>query len=249
MAAIKFMANILGSASTAESNELDHTGNLGDKEGLGFYGLAHGLSVPVGSVQDTTFVTNETGTAAGDQLNNTAMSSLGDGSTIGEVKVNNSSAIPLNKLPNYLCPLNLRFTNDDAVRVQECKLRIFNKSDIDTPAQGVTTYVFEARHPSNSQTVGNLNHRGRSDNSWVEFSSSTANNAGQVVDMVMTPSPGASGVNTDNQDSDTALGYSTTEGVTHASTQHDWYVALSAEPESIGSKENYALYFTLEYLS
>ena len=31
--------------------------------------------------------------------------------------------------------------------------------------------------------------------------------------------------------------------------QHDWYVALSAEPESIGSKQDYALYFTLEYLS
>lgn len=249
-AQIKFMANIKDSAATAESTELNHTGTGGqEKQGLGFYGLAHGLSVPVGSVQDTTFVTNEDGTTEGFRLNNTAMSSLGDSNTIGTCNINGADASNLDKLPNYLCPLNIRFTNEDAVRVQECKLRIFNKTDIDTPAQGVTTYVYEARHPSSLGTVGNLNHRGRSDNSWVEFSSSTTNNAGQVLDMTFTPSPGPSGTNTNSQDSDTALGYTTTQGVTHASTQHDWYVALSAEPESIGSKQDYALYFTLEYLS
>jgi hypothetical protein len=30
--------------------------------------------------------------------------------------------------------------------------------------------------------------------------------------------------------------------------RHDWYVALSAEPNTIGSKTQYGLYFTLEYL-
>ena len=31
-------------------------------------------------------------------------------------------------------------------------------------------------------------------------------------------------------------------------TQHDWYVAISASPDSIGSKTQYGLYVELEYL-
>lgn len=246
-ATIKFFANEHGLAANSNSAEIDHTGGqTGTKKGIGFYGLDFGLSVPVGSVQDTTFVTNEDGTNQGIRLNNTARVTDGDSNIPGTVKINNTSTINLDKLPNYLCPLNIRFTNDDPVRVQECKLRIFSKnSTIDNPASGVTTYVYEARHPAAEETVSNLNLRGRSDNSWVEFSPASAS----VSDMVMTPSPGASGVNTDDQDTDAALGYTSSEGITHVSTQHDWYVALSAEPESIGSKTDYALYFTLEYLS
>ena len=31
-------------------------------------------------------------------------------------------------------------------------------------------------------------------------------------------------------------------------TQHDWYLAISASPDSIGSKTQYGLYVELEYL-
>ena len=57
------------------------------------------------------------------------------------------------------------------------------------------------------------------------------------------------GENADTLETDTGLGYTSTEGVEHAATQHDWYLALSAEPETIGSKTQYGLFFTLEYLA
>ena len=31
-------------------------------------------------------------------------------------------------------------------------------------------------------------------------------------------------------------------------TQHDWFIAISASPDSIGSKTSYGLYVSLEYL-
>ena len=36
----------------------------------------------------------------------------------------------LNELPNYLAPLNIRFTHTEAVRVQNCELKIFDRSDV-----------------------------------------------------------------------------------------------------------------------
>jgi hypothetical protein len=70
-----------------------------------------------------------------------------------------------------------------------------------------------------------------------------------MSDMPFTPSPGISGTNTNIQDSASpAKGWVSTEGAPHQSMRHDWYVALSAEPNTIGSKTQYGLYFTLEYL-
>ena len=235
MASISFYANILNGSPTV----INHSAG----SGLGFYGLTFGASVPVGSQQNTTYITNSAGTQQGSQLNNTAMSSLGSEVTAGKVSVNGSTAIDNNKLPNYLCPLNVRFTHNQAVRVQNCKLRIFDRSNINNAASGVTTYVYEARHPSSNQTVSNLDLRGRSANSWVEFNPSVA-----PTDMAFTNSPGVSGTNTNSSDTDVNLGYTTNNGVSHSSTRHDWYLALSSEPESIGSKTQYGLYFSVEYL-
>jgi len=235
MASISFFANILNGSPTV----INHTAG----SGLGFYGLSFGASVPVGSQQNTTFITNSNGTEQGSQLNNTAMNTVGSEGTAGKVSINGSTEIDNNKLPNYLCPLNIRFTHDQAVRVQNCKLRIFDRSNINNAASGVTTYVYEARHPSSNQTVGNLDLRGRASNSWVEYNPSTA-----PTDMLFTNSPGISGTNTSSSDTDLALGYTTTNGVSHSSTRHDWYLAISSEPETIGSKTQYGLYFSLEYL-
>lgn len=235
MASISFFANILNGSPTI----INHSAG----SGLGFYGLTFGASVPVGSQQNTTYITNSAGTDQGTQLNNTAMSTIGNESTAGKVAINGSTAVDNNKLPNYLCPLNVRFTHDQAVRVQNCKLRIFDRTNINNAASGVTTYVYEARHPSSNQTVGNLDLRGRSANSWVEFNPSTS-----PTDMAFTNSPGMSGTNTNSSDTDVNLGYTTNNGVSHSSTRHDWYVALSSEPESIGSKTQYGLYFSVEYL-
>jgi hypothetical protein len=242
MAEIKFYANINGNSATSDATIIRH--DLGS--GIGFYGSTFGVSVPVDSQQTTTWVTNSDGTVSGVRLNNTAMVSEGDVATTGTVSVNSSTAINLDKLPNYLCPLNIRFTHTEPVKVQNCKLRIFDRSNIANHASGVTTYVWEARHPSSSQTVTQLSQRGNNNigTAWYEFS-----DLGDAMDdMEFTASPGMSGLNTAIGEANTALGYATTEGVTHTSDIHDWYVALSSEPDSIGSKTNYGLYFSVEYL-
>jgi hypothetical protein len=242
MAEIKFYANVLGDTG---STLIEHT--LGS--GLGFYGSSFGVSVPVGSQQRTTYVTDANGTSQGVQLNNTAMNTSGTILAKGTVSINGSTPIDLDKLPNYLCPLNLRFTHSTPVRVQNCKLRIFDRNDISKPASGVSTYVYEARHPSNSQVVTSLGFRANKDVTasagfkWTEFDPTLAQ-----PDLPLTNSPGVSGLNTDTTDTDVTLGYTSRSGISLTATRHDWYVALSSEPQSIGSKTNYGLYFTVEYI-
>jgi hypothetical protein len=237
MAEIKFYGNILG--QTGDGSLINHSAG----SGLGFYGSAFGVSVPIGSRQTTTYITNSLGTAEGARLNNTAMVSSGSALVKGTVSIGGANPVDLDKLPNYLCPLNIRFIHDTAVKVQNCKLRIFDRSNINNQAQGVSTYIYEARHPSLVQTVGNLNHKGRADDSWYEFDPVYA-----MADMPFTASPGMSGLNTNSNDTNTALGYTTQNGSTHQSTRHDWYTAISSEPITIGSKTQYGLYFTVEYL-
>jgi hypothetical protein len=227
---IKFYANILGADT---ETLIDHTAS----SGIGFFGNGFGTSVPIGEVQTTTFVTNSTGTTEAAQLNNTAWLT----STTTSV---NGTSRNLNNLPNYLCPLNIRFESDTTYKVQNCKLRIFDRSNIENHATGVSTYVYEARHPATDATLNQLAFRGRAANTWVEFTDGVS-----MADMVFTNSPGMSGVNTSAADTDTNLGYESQEAASHSSTRHDWFVALSSEPETVGSKTQYGLYFTVEYLS
>lgn len=239
MAEIKFYGNFY---SSNNSDLIRH--DLGS--GIGFYGLGFGVSVPVGSQQSTTWITDASGTSQGARLHNTAKVASGvAGSSKGTVSINGANPIDLDKLSNYLCPLNIRFTHDTPVKVQNGKLRIFARNDgINNPASGVTTWVYEARHPSTDSSKTSLNLRGVTDFIWKEFD--TLDHA----DLPLTPSPGISGLNTNNLETDTAgnLGYTSQNGIAHQSLRHDWYIALSSEPESIGSKTNYALYYTVEYL-
>ena len=251
MPSIQFHANVLpdGGATTdpADATLIDHVAG----SGLGFYGNGFRVSVPVGSQQDQTYVTNENGTAQGVQLQNTARPRETVEGFASKVKINGGSEIDLASLPNMSCPLNIRFitdnTTDTPVRVQNCKLRVFHRGlGIDTHAEEVSTYVYEARHPSNTQGVDQLNHRAYSGNSWFSFEPDD----GVPPDMELTASPGAQGKNSGGEAENTASTKSwvTNQGASHASNQHDWYVAISSEPETIGSKTNYALYVTMEYL-
>lgn len=229
-AEIKFYANSVADSSS----EINH--NAGS--GIGFYGSAFGVSVPVDSQQTTTFTTNSDGTSEGVQLHNTKFA------TTGTVSVDGADAIDLANLPNYLCPLNIRFTNDDPVKVQNCKLRIFDRNNIQNQASGVTTYVYEARHPLTNQVASGLSLKGEPLDTWFEFDPVNA-----MDDMEFAPSPGVSGQNTSSDDTYYVVKNATSaSGVSLASLRHDWYVALSAEPQSIGSKTNYGLYFSVEYL-
>ena len=80
---------------------------------------------------------------------------------------------------------------------------------------------------------------------WVEFTSGVT-----MADMTFTSSPGMSGMNTNSDDTDSAgKGWATNAGAAHANDRHDWYIALSSSPITVGSKTQYGLYFTVEYLS
>jgi hypothetical protein len=184
--------------------------------GLGFYGSAgFGASVRIGEYQDKTYITNSNGTAEGAQIDNVKY-------------VHNSSGyagggnIALNKLPNYMSTLNIRFVHDSSVQTQNGVVQIYDRVAAANPASGVTCRVAEIIHPETSQAV-----TGSGDTSWISASGSTTTVS--VVD-----SPGLSGVRA--------------QGASTSGTQHDWYLAISASPQSIGSKTAFGLYFSTEYL-
>ena len=156
--------------------------------------------------------------------------------------------MPNRNVPNYYAPLKISFIHDTAVRVQNCKLRIFDRNDIANMASGVVTKVYEVRHPNGSTSASGLAHRGISNHGWVEFDPAEA-----MFDMILTSSPGLSGLNTSAGEVVPATEASFTSWITqlgaaHQSTRHDWFLMISASPDSIGSKTNYAAYFTCEYL-
>lgn len=251
MAEIKFLANETGAGGTTSANLIAHT----QGSGLGFFGGGFGISVAVGQYQDTTYVTNGEGTTSGIRAKNTKWVTFASAPNSG-VSANGGTAIGLSGMPNYYAPLNVRFEHTDAVKVQNCKLRIFDRSDISKQASGVTTKVFECRHPHpveghgiTAAGTGTLSHRAQSNFQWTEYDP-----AETMSDLLFTASPGVSGLNTEATETLPALAadgnrnWLTNEGPSHSAKIHDWYVALSASPDSIGSKTKYGLYFTLEYL-
>lgn len=188
--------------------------------GLGFFGGSFGQSVAVGSYQDTTFITNGAGTVQGQQVNNIKWTHASSGLINSAT---NSKA--LTEIPNYLATLNIRFTHSAAVRTQNAKLYIYDRTSINNPASGVTTKVAELIHIDTVQ-----NNNGSGDSSWLTP-------AGSAITVSLCPSPGLSGIFAGNGSNSTV-----------SSTQHDFYVAISASPDSIGSKVLYGLYVELEYL-
>lgn len=207
MAEINFYADSFGITNLAGS-------------GLGFYGAGFGQSVNVGEWQDTTFITNSNGTAQGPQVNNLKYVNTMSGIINGA-----SSGVLLTQMPNYLATLNIRFTHSTAVQIQNVKLRIYDRSNINNPASGVTTKVAELIHPDIIQ-----NNNGSGDTTWHTP-------AGSATIMDLAPSPGYSGIYAGNGSNST-----------RADTRHDHFIAISASPDSIGSKNLYGLYCSLEYL-
>lgn len=253
MASITFLSQVNAGET---QNTINHTAG----SGLGFYGAGYGVSVPVGQTQDSTWVTNSNGTATNQyELWNTKNGdpSTDTGTSVSNGKVQSGGSttkIELDHLANYKAPLNIRFTHTEAVRVQNCKLRIFDRNNIDKHASGVVTYVYESRHPAKEVSAEALTHRGTAGHYWSEFDSA---DSATPTDMVFTSSPGVSGLNSTTADQSTLSKFPnngvttpapTFLGTLHQSDQHDWYLGLSAQPTEIGSKTNYGLYFTLEYL-
>lgn len=184
--------------------------------GLGFYGSAFGSSVNVGSYQTTTWITDSNGTLQGPQATNIRWTHPASGS------INEAASVELTKIPNYLATLKIQFSHTSAVKTQNAKGRIYDRSSINNAASGVTTKVAEIIHPDTVQ-----NNNGSGDTTWLTPAGSSV-----IVDFIS--SPGLSGHR--------PTGPNTTDRT------HDWFAAISASPDSVGSKTLYGFYFECEYL-
>jgi len=197
---------------------------IGGGSGLGFYGDAgFGASVTVSAWQGRTFITNSTGTARGPEGDNIKYVNSGSG-ILGTV----GTGIGIDAWPYTQASLQIKFDHTTTVRVQNPEIRIYDRSDIDNAASGVTTKMAEICHPWPSQTpvtTGSGVNEGR----WYTP-------RGESATMSLSPSPGPTGVFVGNGNS------------SYSSTVHDWYLGISASPDSIGSKTKYGLYVSLEYL-
>jgi hypothetical protein len=183
---------------------------------LGFYGSGgFPASVAVSSYQGTTHVVDTGGTTDSGVTNNITWRHANSGSTeIG------GTLRDMTYWKNWDATVNIRFTNAEAVLVQNAELRIYDGSDIDTAPSGVTVKAYEIINPED--TYGS----GEGEAAWSTPAGATA--------MALCDSPGTSG----------AYALDVTPS---ADVRHDWYVALSATPTTVGTK-NFAAYVSLEYL-
>lgn len=188
--------------------------------GLGFYGSgSFGASVAVGAYQDSTYITDAAGAANGGSGNNIKYVATTSGQVAGGLNLN------VLDIPNEYASLNVCFTSTSSVQVRNAELRIYDRVTPANPASGVVTQAIELLHPSLTVS-GSL---GSGESTWTT--------PGGVTTLPLAQSPGISGLE--------AL-----DGVTSTTpdTQHDWYIALSASPSTIGSKTQYGLYVSCEYL-
>lgn len=194
--------------------------------GLGFYGEGgFGQSVSVGGWSKRSFVTSSGGTLQGPEACNVTVLLDGGGTVVptGCILGQSGSGINLLSVPNYLSTLNIRLTADSAVKTQNAKLRLYNRTSVDANPSGVTTAVCECVHPD---TVQNPNGSGGS--SWTFVYTTGANT------LNLTSSPGTSGLRP--------------SGANTISARHDWFVNLAASPNITGTHTLYGLWFSCETL-
>ena len=131
------------------------------------------------------------------------------------------SGINLRQLPNYLATLNIRFTNATPVQVQNVRVYGYDRVNQANSPSGVNLMAAQIIHADNTQVMN-----GSGTAAW-------ANIKGSTTTLSLTSGPGTSGFSPNGP------------GTTDA--RHDWYLALSASPQSVGAKE-FGLYMELEYL-
>jgi hypothetical protein len=218
--------------------------------GLGFFGGSFGSSVELNAFQGSTYITNGAGTIEGAAVNNIKYASATTGYAPGIVP-----ATGLKYIPNKNASLNIRFTHASVVKTQNVRMRIFDRANSNNPASGVWTRVAELLKPMTSYSTvegsgdvtwwGDSTHDGTdvqgtfsgSPNRDVRLPSNQYTVGGSGIFVPLAQSPGPSGFFAGDGSSNTGT-----------YTQHDWYVALSASPKSIGAKTQYGLYVSLEYL-
>ncbi len=126
--------------------------------GIGFYSEnGFGYSIPVGSYNGRTFITDSTGTEQGPEVDNCR---YGGASTV--IVGQTGSGVNLLQLPNYLATLNIRFTHPTPVQVQNARIYGYDRVNKLNAPSGVNLYAADIVHPDTTQT---LNGSGTS--SWA----------------------------------------------------------------------------------
>ncbi len=176
--------------------------------GVGLYGSSFLASVRVGEYQNRTFITNSTGTNQGPEGDNVKYVSAPSG-----ILAQAGSGIPLLSIPNAQATVEITFTHSTAVQVNNVKCYFYDRVNKNNNPSGVTVRAAEVIHPDPVQ-----NNNGSGDASWI-----TVGGSGSVLDLA--PSPGVSGLYAGNGSNST-----------RPDTTHNWYVAVSASPDTIGTK-------------
>ncbi len=146
--------------------------------GIGFYGDGgFGYSIPVGSYNGRSFITDSTGTSQGPEVDNCKY--LTSSTTIlGQA----GSGINLLAVPNYLATLNARFTHGSAVQLHNIKAYGYDRTSKNNPPSGVQFYAAQIIHPTTTQVVN-----GSGSAAWVLM-----NGSGSYI--TCTSGPGTSGL-------------------------------------------------------
>jgi len=192
--------------------------------GLGFYGSTFGSSVQVGQYQDSTFITNSNGSVNGGDNNSCKYQG-----NVSGVAVNGGAVEHVSGLSITSASLNVRFTYDSAVKVQNADFRIFDRSSKDNDPSGVTAQI--AQLVNGGSGVDPTTHAAQA---WSAAEDGWLNLAGSGTIMSLLASPGSGGLSP--------------SGSSTEDTRHDWYICMSASPDSIGSKTLFGAYCECEYL-
>lgn len=131
------------------------------------------------------------------------------------------SGVNLRQLPNYQATLNVRFTHASSVQVQNAKVYGYDRVNKNNSPSGVNLYAAQIVHPDTTQVMN-----GSGSASWLNLK-------GSGTLMNLTAGPGISGLSPN--------------GPGTVDKTHDWFLALSASPATVGAKE-FGLWMELEYL-
>lgn len=188
---------------------------LGANQAIGFFGEGQfGSPIALNGYNGRTFVTNLDGSSEGLESDNCKYKSSTE-VIVGQT----GSGILLTELPNYLSTMNIRFTHDFPVMVNNVSFNVYDGYNIVNPPSGLTCYAAEIRHTALEQT-----DTGDGDASWVEI-------GGSAATLGLSESPGISG----------------TFPPSFLDSRHDWFVALSVKPTYPGDKQ-FAFAVDLLYL-
>jgi hypothetical protein len=189
---------------------------IGSTRGIGFYGLqGSGSTLAPGEWNRSTYIVEGDPRVPEAQIDCVTYTNESSGMVFGE------TPLPLTEIPNHQATINIRFTQNTAVKVLNARCNLYDGVNTDLPPYGWNARMAEILHPDKTQVAG-----GDGDSTWHVAST------GQMVSLRNNPGP-------------TGAFYERYSS--SGFYRHDWFVALSASPEQVGSKTA-GLNVYLEYL-